>query len=75
MVIFYKKWKKHNEINLTKNKMDKQPNNEKSSTLPSVWNINQFTIDKNILLPKLNCMGKNLQMDTNKNEKVSKKLI
>ena len=35
MVVFYKKWKKYNEIQLTKNKMDLNiRKNDKSSTLP-----------------------------------------
>ena len=36
MVIFYKKWKKYKEIQLTKNKMDLNTysKNAKSSTLP-----------------------------------------
>ena len=34
MVIFYKKWKKYNEIQLTKNKMDLNIKKIKSSTLP-----------------------------------------
>ena len=40
MVIFYKKWKKYNEIQLTKNKMDL--NNRKitkSSTLPRICEL------------------------------------
>ena len=36
MVIFYKKWKKYNEIQLTKNKILKYSKNDKSSTLPRV---------------------------------------
>ena len=35
-VLFYKKWKKYNEIQLTKNKMDSSKWNDKSSTIPSV---------------------------------------
>ena len=34
MVIFYKKWKKYNEIQLTKNKMDL--NNRKMTNHPSI---------------------------------------
>ena len=34
MVIFYKKWKKYNEIQLTKNQNEKSSKNYKSSTLP-----------------------------------------
>ena len=37
MVIFYKKFKKYNEIQLTKNKLE-QSKNEKSSALPRTWN-------------------------------------
>ena len=38
MVIFYKKWKKYNEIQITKKQIRlKQPNNEKSSTLPHIF--------------------------------------
>ena len=38
MVIFYKKWKKYNEIQLTKNKMDL--NIEKITNLPSSLGYN-----------------------------------
>ena len=34
MVIFYKKWKKYNEIHLTKKNGLKYSKNDKSSTLP-----------------------------------------
>ena len=34
MVIFYKKWKKYNEFQLTKNKMDLNIRKMTSSTLP-----------------------------------------
>ena len=39
VVIFYKKWKKYNEIQLTKNKIDLNfRKNDKSSTLPPTKN-------------------------------------
>ena len=42
MVLFYKIWKKYNEIQLSKNKMDlEQSKNEKSSGLP--WSRRQET--------------------------------
>ena len=45
MVAFYKIWKKYNEIELTKNKMDKQSKNEKSSTLSC-----QFLLEQDYIL-------------------------
>ena len=45
MVIFYKKWNKHNEIQLTKNKISlRQSKNDKSSTLPRNNNNNIIII-------------------------------
>ena len=42
MVIFYKKWKKYNEIQLTKNKMNLNiRKNAKLSTLPQKGNNNK----------------------------------
>ena len=40
MVIFYKKWKKYNEIQLTKNKMDL--NNQKMTNHPQAYVMNIF---------------------------------
>ena len=38
MVVFYKIWKKYNEIQITKKNGLEQSKNEKSSTLPMQWN-------------------------------------
>ena len=39
MVIFYKKWKKYNEFQLTKNKMDLNIQKITSSTLPRKFHL------------------------------------
>ena len=51
MVIFYKKWKKYNETQLTKNKMDiKYSKNDKSSTLPRFGKVKIVTLVLAVLL-------------------------
>ena len=40
MVIFYKKWKKYNEIQLTKHKMDLNIRKITTLTVLEVWNKN-----------------------------------
>ena len=43
MVIFYRKWKKYNKIQLTKNKMDFNNRNMKNHPpSPDVYNIRQL---------------------------------
>ena len=65
MVIFYKKWKKYNEIQLTKNKMDL--NNRKVTNHPPYPEelINLF-----LHLPSMNCL-----LDRKRLSKMEIKLI
>ena len=46
MVIFYKKWKKYNEIQLTKNKMDLN-NRKMTNHPPSPGTFNNFLLINN----------------------------